>query len=737
MKHKNRLYQLGKHIHNTRWLIVACWLIILTACIPFLPSIIKPFKSTGFIDEHSRSAKAADYLTKKLGFNADNKMLIIYHSDKLTTDNPRYLQRVKKSLSALKHFPLKHTIFYLNDKEQVSKDKHTAYVMVVIKSKEPLRDALLEKFKSAIKKPSGMRMQLGGEPVFVDNLNKQLQEDMIKADMIAAPVALITLILTFGSLTAAMLPILLGGSAVLIILTILYFLGQVYELSIFTLNIAILLGLCLTLDYSLFIISRFREELHQHAGALHAVAKTVATAGKAVFFSGLAIFISLGALFLFPVNILFSVAMGGLTAIFTAVCVAIVLLPAILSIIKTKIDFLSIHFLKPTKRLRWNFWQAIGTKIVNYPLSFFIPTLIFLLLLGLPFLSAKFGISDYRMFPKSSENRQFYDSYASQFKLEELTPITMVVETNSASILSERNIGKLMDLTKEIKENPLVSKVNSIVTTPKKLSKYQYYQMYKYSLKNKWKKDEVRKLLDLTTAKSLTTLNIVSKHPLNTRQMDTLIEEMEEIRPGAFRVQLTGTPVLDKEVLETISRTLPWVILWIVIFTYLILILLLRSLFLPFKAIVMNFISLCACYGILVLVIQDGYLSRFLNFEPQGMLDISLLVIIFCTIFGFSMDYEVFLLTRIKESWDLTHDNKASIILGLEKSSRIIVSAALIVLVICASFLVADVLLIKAFGLGIGIAIFVDAFLIRTLLVPSTMALLQKWNWYLPKFMRR
>ena len=173
------------------------------------------------------------------------------------------------------------------------------------------------------------------------------------------------------------------------------------------------------------------------------------------------------------------------------------------------------------------------------------------------------------------------------------------------------------------------------------------------------------------------------------------------------------------------------------VFTYLILLVLLRSVFLPLKAIVMNLLSLSACYGALVLVFQEGYLHRLLNFEPQGMLDISLLVIIFCALFGFSMDYEVFLLTRIKESFELYKENKKSIVFGIEKSSRIITSAAVIVIFLCGSFLVADVLMVKAFGLGIAVAIFVDAFIIRTILVPATMTLMNRWCWYLPKWLDR
>jgi RND superfamily putative drug exporter len=247
---------------------------------------------------------------------------------------------------------------------------------------------------------------------------------------------------------------------------------------------------------------------------------------------------------------------------------------------------------------------------------------------------------------------------------------------------------------------------------------------------------KINQLLETTTRQNFTLITLTSKYPINSDQTKTLIADLSQLKTyQGLEVGLTGTPVDNWNVLNIISEHLLSAIIWIMVFTYLVLLILLRSVFLPLKAILMNLLSLSACYGALVLVIQDGHFHHWLNFQPQGMLDISLLVIIFCAVFGFSMDYEVFLLTRIKESYESTHDNDKSIIFGIEKSSRIITSAALIVIFICGSFLVADVLMVKAFGLGIAVAIFVDAFLIRTILVPATMSLLQSWNWYLPTWL--
>lgn len=729
-------YQVGKLINTLRWPIIIVWLLLIAACIPFLPKIMDPFKTTGFMDEHSESYKATQYLNQKFGYDNNNQFVLLYHSEKLRANSDEFLNKVKKSLADLKDFPIDHEILLPNKKQQISKDKHSAYAVVVVKTPKQLTDAQLSLFKSLIKKPVDMTLKIGGEPLFVEQVTHQTQVDLYRADMIATPVALITLLFVFGSAVAAILPLVLGGGCALIILTTLYFIGHYYTLSVFTINIALLLGLCLCLDYSLFFINRFRDELLNGLKINEAIAVTQNSAGKAIFFSGLAVFISLSALFLFPINILFSVAVGGLAAVFYAVLFSTVLLPAILAVIKNKINRFTVHIIPKKARSNFSIWHWIAERVVHRPYTVFLTILCLLLVLGYPFLSAQFGISDYRIFPEKSPARSFYDKYAQAFDIEELTPIQLIIESPQTSILSKVNLNKIYDLVEKLEKNPRIKKVTGIVSSNSDLKKNQYYPLYhnKQSLKN----TDIKQLLATSTLTHLTVLNIVSKYSLNSAETKKLIKELRQMKPPTgMNFYLTGTAVSSVDVLATIYRVLPHAMIWIMVFSYLILLILLRSVFLPFKAILMNLLSLCASYGALVFVFQEGHFAQWLNFQPQEMLDISLLVIIFCALFGFSMDYEVFLLTRIREAYLLTRDNNKSIVFGIEKSSRIITSAALIVIVLCASFLVADVLMVKAFGLGIAVAIFMDAFLIRSFLVPATMALFKSWNWYLPRWLDR
>lgn len=728
-------YKLGTLIHSLRWFLIGLWVVLVMACIPFLPHITSPFKTTGFASEQSESAINERYINKKLGYSNNNTVLVLYSSPTLLATHPQFLNKIKKSLSGLEDFPIKHEILLpSSSNKQISKDKHTAYAVIILKTNESLTDTSLAQLESLIKQPTNMTMNLGGEPIFVENVNKQTEVDLYKADMVGGPVAIVTLIVVFGSIVAGLLPILLGGGSALMILTSLYFLGHVFPLSIFTLNIALLLGLCLSLDYALFVISRFRDELAHKKNVKEAIAIAQATAGKAVFFSGIAVFISLSALLLFPINILFSVAVGGMAAVFFAVLNAVIVLPAILAVLNHKINVWSIHFSKKSKRQHGHGWRVLARTVVGRPLIFFVTTLCFLLMLGYPVLTTKLGLSDFRIFPEKSQSRLFFDKYSESFNESDLTPILIGVRTGSHSILSQKNLSALYDFTQELKRNPSIGEINSIVTTSPALSKKQYYALYK--MDSKLLDPKINQLLETTTRQNFTLITLVSKYPVNSKETKTLMDNLSKIKSyQGLEIGLTGTPVDNWDVLNIISERLHWAILWIMVFTYLILLILLRSIFLPLKAILMNLLSLSACYGALVFVFQDGHFHQWLNFQPQGMLDISLLVIIFCAVFGFSMDYEVFLLTRIKESYHSTHDNDKSIIFGIEKSSRIITSAALIVIFICGSFLVADVLMVKAFGLGIAVAIFVDAFLIRTILVPATMSLIKSWNWYLPKWL--
>lgn len=732
--HTDFFYRFGVCIYKCRWLVLLLWLLIFLICIPFAPKFIESFKAIGFTDPNSQSAKANTILNDKLNFSY-NRFIILYNSDKMLATHPEFIREIKNSLAGLKDFSLPHQIVYPEDgNKQISHDKHTAYAVVLFKSAQEVDHKSLEQFKAAIKQPPHLTMHIGGEPIFLEDTKIQTQIDLYKAEYIGAPVAIITMLIVFGSVIAACLPVMIGAICALIILMVLYLVGQAVTLSVFTLNIALLLGLCLSLDYALLIVNRFRDELRHGRPVQEAVAVTQSTAGKSVFFSGLAVFISLSALLLFPINVLFSVGVGGLVSACVAVSVAVILLPALLGILSHKINLLPIRIFKQGRQKRNSVWHWIVTKVVKRPWMYFCSLLIVLLFLGYPFIYAKFGFSDFRILPHNLESRQVFDNFKAQFGENKLSPIFVLITTPQKNILTQKNIGHIYDYVRDLKDDVRVDSIIGIVSTDPMLSKKQYEMLYTDQ------KDHLpqglKDLLKDTTKDNLTVLTVISRYSGSSPVTKELIEDLRSNDPGGnLKIDVTGGPVNSIDALKSISHTFPWAFLWIVGFTYLILLVSLRSLFLPLKAIITATLSLFASYGMLTLVIQKGYLHNVLNFEAQGMLDISLLIIIFCALFGISMDYEVFLLTRIKEYYEQTNDNIRSIILGIDRSSKIISSAAIIVILICFSFMSAEILIVKAFGLGIAVAVFVDAFIIRIMLVPATMALMGKWCWYLPKWL--
>lgn len=731
---KTIFFKLGHLIYRFRVAVMMLWVIGMLLSAPFLPHIMAPFKSTGFIASQAESTLAQNFLDNELGYGDNDRFLVIYHSQHLHTSNYRFHQKIKYSLSGLRDFPVKHEIIYpKGHPQQISKNKHAAYAVILIKNKEPLTSEQLQLFKNLIKKPSHMSMEIGGKQIFTQGLNKQTQEDLYRADAIAAPITSIVLIIVFGTLVATLIPVCLGGGCALIILTTLYFLGHVFTLSIFTLNLALLLGLCLSLDYALFIIFRFRSELQKHK-LEDAIAETSATAGRAVFFSGLAVFISLSALLLFPINILFSIGIGGLVAVFMAVMIANTLLPATLSVLGPRINHWAIRKMNKKDDERKHLWRRLAQAVTNRPWFFFLLSLSFLILLGYSFTHVRFGISDFRVVPEKSESRLFFDEFKQHFHEKELSPILVIVSTEYRSILSSKNIRRIYNFSRKLEKDKNIKRVDSIVTTSPRLSVRQYQGLY---TSDAIKKDKnLKQLIETTTGKQFTVMRVFSQYGINAPETKDLIKELRTMKPGkGLSLQVTGVPAQNLDVMQAIKNVFPYAAIWVMSLTYLSLLLLLRSIFLPFKAIFMNILSLAACYGVLIFIFQEGHFHELLNFEPQGMLDITLAIIIFCAIFGFSMDYEVFLLTRIQEHYKKTHNNKLSVIFGIDQSSRIITSAAMIVICICGSFMTADVLMVKEFGLGIAVAIAVDAFAIRTILVPSTMVLLKDWNWYIPKWL--
>ncbi|MHB8644932.1 MAG: MMPL family transporter [Thermomicrobiales bacterium] len=738
-------YAVGRLVYRFRWLILALWIVVLGVALPFAPRVTEPLRVGGFADPALESSKAAATLASDLGYSTSN-VIVTYssHDPALLATDPRFIAETTASLAGLSKLRVPTTIVsHAANPRQISRDGRTAFEVVSLATDTEAAAKLMPAITAAIAPPPDLTMRIGGGPAFYADVENVSQRDLARAEAVAFPIAVIALLLVFGSALAAGLPVLVGGAGVVVILAVIYALGTMMELSIFTVNLATLLGLGLGLDYSLFLSSRFREELaHGHA-VPEAVARTLAMAGQAVVYSGLTVLIGLCALLTFHINLLVSIGIGGIVVVIVSVLAATTLLPVLLSIVGTRIDALSVRKLvtlvrgEREQREGDGLWARVAHLVMRHPIAVFVPTLGLLLLLGTPFLHIAFSSPDASIVPPSVQSRQVYDILNTEFNASETTPILVVVKTKpGTTAFDAANLASLYDFVRNVQADPRVTRVESIVSVDPRLTlaQYQVYYQHIADLQDPYLTQFARQYARNDT----TLISIISAFPPNSSQSRALVAKIRNSTIGnGMTVQVTGATAGVSDVVNGLYHSFPRALLFIVLTTYVVLLLLFRSVVLPLKAIAMNALSIIASYGLLVFVFQDGHFGRLLNITALHFIEPTLPIIMFCTLFGLSMDYEVFLLSRIKEAYDATGDNARSVATGIERSARIITSAALIVVLVASSFVTADIVLVKALGLGVAVAVAVDATVVRALLVPATMRLLGDWNWYAPRWLLR
>jgi len=730
--------RLGHWLFRHRKLVVGLWAVVVLLSLPLAPRVAGVLKVGGFANDNAESSRALVTLERDLGFRPTS-LSVIFSSGAWAVDDPRFLAGVQESLRDVGRVPeIAEVASFTTNPRQIAADRHTAYVLLNLSTPPEGSQQILPTIEDTIRPvPAEMERIVAGGPVVYADIETTSSRDLQRGEIIAFPLALIALALVFGSLAAAVTPMVVGGFSVIAILASIFLLGNVTDLSIFVLNLATMLGLGLAVDYALFITSRFREELAQRP-LEDAVAITVATAGRAIFFSGLTVLIGLSGLIIFPFMFLRSVGFAGVIVVFFSVLAALTLLPAILGLLGERINALTIiRYRSRRPDEDGGAWHRLALAVMARPWRFFIPTLALLLLIGSPFLNVRLSSPDASILPQNVPSRQGYDLLVAKFGAAELEPLALVIKTpNGSSIYDPANIDALYALTHTLQNDPRVARVDSLTTLDTQLERAQYELIYSNPDRII---DPYAALLAPRLARGDTTLvSVVLKNSSVSNESKSLVTDLRStIPPGGLTYQVTGTTAGVVDVVDTMYADFPKALLGVVLATYVILLVLLRSVVLPLKAILMNALSLVASYGALVWVFQEGHLSRFLGFAPLGFVEATLPIIMFCTLFGVSMDYEVFLLTRIREAWVETGDNTRAVATGLERSGRIITSAALIVVVVAGSFVSADIVLIKAFGLGVALAVFLDATIVRALLVPATMRLLGHWNWYIPAWLDR
>ena len=734
---------LGRFAVRRRWWIVAAWLAILAVAIPIAPNVVGALRAGGFILDDLESARAKALLQEDLEV-PPSAIVVVYHSDTLAAGSPEFEAAAAEAIRDVQSAPYVVRIFpHTFAPRQVSADGRTAYDVVFLSIAPDDSPAALPGIVERLAHPPGLSVEVAGGPAFYGDVQHVSESDLQRSEIISLPLAAIALLLVFGSVVAAGVPLVVGGAAVIVALAAIFGIASVTPMSIFVLNLATLLGLGLGVDYSLLMTSRFREELaarppDQPDRVANAVVATVATAGRAVFFSGLTVLLGLIGLVLFEFMILRSVGIAGAVVVFLAVISAMTLLPAILAIVGTRIDALAIRRVVPVDDPNGP-WARLARWVMRRPIAVLLPTLAVLLLLGSPFLHVRFNAPDSTILPPSVPSRAAFDRLAGAFGEGEFAPLTLAIRTDGPATSAD-NLAALYDYSLRLAADQRVTRVESLVDVDPRIRLDQYQLIY--SDPNGPRDRFVATTLESTTKGDLTAFTVYTPFGPNREEGRALVADLRStagpLAPPAGMELLVGGGAADvTDVVSRVAADFPRTAIFIVVSTYLVLFLLLRSVVLPAKALVMNTLSIVASFGALVWIFQDGNLSALLGFQPLGFVETTQPVILFCVLFGLSMDYEVFLLSRMKEVWDRTGDNQEAVARGLERSGRIVTSAALIVVVVAGSFAFADIVLIKALGVGMALAVALDATVVRALLVPATMRLLGDWNWWVPGRLRR
>jgi putative drug exporter of the RND superfamily len=747
--------RLGRWSARHRRLVVAAWVLALLAAAPFALQTSSALRSGGFIRDDLESARAKALLETEIGV-PQAAVVVVFHSDTLRAGDPRFEQPAAAAVAQVPAAAyVTGTLSHLLQTRQVSADGHTAYDVVFLNLPADDSPKALPGLRAALRTDVSPDLEVGlaGGPAFYGDVQDVSESDLRRSELISLPLAAIALLIVFGSVVAAALPLAVGGAAVATALAGIFLVASVTPMSIFVLNLATLLGLGLGVDYSLLLTSRFREELAARGGGEaaargggeaassrttsdieDAIGATVATAGRAVFFSGVTVLLGLLGLVLFDFMILRSVGIAGAIVVALAVTAALTLLPALFAFVGTRLDSLRVRRVSATPSEDGP-WARLARWVMARPVAVLVPTLAVLLVLGSPFLHVRFNAPDSRILPETVASRQWFDRLEQAFGPGPFAPIVLAIRTDGPAT-SPANVAALYDYSRRLAADLRIQHVDSLVDVDPRLTLQQYQLLYGSP---PGPPDRfVQSALAATTKGTLTDVTITTYYGPNDDPGRALVRDLRSgigaLAPPPGMTVLVGGGAADVEdVVSGIGADFPRTALFILVTTWIVLFLLLRSVVLPIKAVVMNSLSIVASFGALVWIFQDGNLSALLGTRPLGFVETTQPVILFCVLFGLSMDYEVFLLTRMRESWDATHDNRTAVAHGLERSGRIVTSAALIVVVVSGSFAYADIVLIKALGLGIAIAVALDATVVRALLVPATMRLLGDWNWWLPR----
>jgi RND superfamily putative drug exporter len=606
----------------------------------------------------------------------------------------------------------------------ISRDGKTGLIVAAISGSETTTQLTAKRLTEEFGNDrDGVTVRVGGEAVVNWQVNEQTQDDLLFMEALALPLSFLVLIWVFGGVIAAALPAGVGVFAILGAMASLHVISLFAEVSIFALNLGVAMGLALAVDYTLLILSRYRDELAEGRTRDAALVRTMATAGRTVLFSAMTVALSIATMVLFPQYFLKSFAYAGVAVVAFAAAAAIVVTPAAIVLLGSRLDSLNVNralrrpVRQPTPVEQW-FWYRWTKLVMRHAVPIGGVIIALLLLLGAPFRDARWGFADDRVLPTSASARQVGDQLRSEFPGSGIPVITVVLP--DAPNLRPAGLDAYAAALSLVPDVSSVSSSGGTFTDGRRTG----------SPLSPWAIEGGSAFLTVGTTA-----------PLYTEESSVQLDRLHAVpTPGGATVQLTGVAQSNRDSVHAIASRLPLVLTLIAVITLGLVFLLTGSAVLPLKALLTNVLSLSAAFGALVWVFQEGHLGG-LGTAATGTLGVQLPVLLFCIAFGLSMDYEVFLISRIREYWLASHRgwgaSDESVALGVAHTGRVITAAALIMTISFAALMAAQVSFMRLFGFGLTVAVLVDATLVRMLLVPAFMHVLGKLNWWAPKPLAR
>ncbi|MEU8279820.1 MMPL family transporter [Microbispora bryophytorum] len=694
----------GRTVYRRRRLVLVLSAIAVVAAAVWGLGVFGTLTSSGEFDvAGSESQRAAQLETAALGRD-EADVVVLYRSRTSTVDDPAYGADVTRALQALPagHVDSFATYWSTKSPQFVSADRKSTFAVLRLRGEdEHARRDHLAAIRTAVAVP-GLESLVGGSTATQKMISDGVKKDIVLAEGIATPLLLLLMIFIFGSVVAAGLPLLIGVVAVFGSFSALHLFGLFTNVSTYAVNITTLLGVGLAIDYGLFMVVRFREELNRGRTGEEAVVRTMATAGRTVAVSGVTVAASLASLLIFPQSFLRSMGMGGLATVLVDMVAALTIMPALLAVLGPRVNALAPRWLARRQGRQSLFWARLGRGVMRRPVVVLVGTLAILVTLGLPFLRVSWGGIDARALPAGTETRVVSETMTDEFPANFTNPLRVIL-TLSDPVSSPAARAALSAYTGRVEAVPGITGAQLTGEAGRTARIELTYSANRMSAEAR---DVVRKVRAVPA-------------------------------PAGASVLVGGATAALVDQLANLGDLLPWMALLVGVTTFLLLFMAFGSILLPIKAVIMNIFSLSATFGALVWIFQDGHLSGLLGFTPTGFLEPSMPILVLAIVFGLSMDYEVFLLSRMREHYDAHGDNTAAVAAGLQRTGGLITSAALLFIIVVAAFSTSGITFIKLTGIGMLIAVLVDSTIVRALLVPATMKLTGRANWWAPGPLRR